>query len=108
MREVREILALRLWFPCKLELGTARLLENELIARQGYQVNCRCERRLDFDSALIAKFISAANFSDEHGAITRKFPNCLIFSSRHPPFADDAGIPAAGHNEKQTCRSGHQ
>jgi hypothetical protein len=27
----------------------------------------------------------------------------LIFSSRHPPFADDAGIPAAGHNKKQNC-----
>jgi hypothetical protein len=32
----------------------------------------------------------------------------LIFGSRHPPFADDAGIPAAGHNKKQNCRSGHQ
>jgi hypothetical protein len=27
----------------------------------------------------------------------------LVFSSRHPPFADDAGVPAVGHNKKQNC-----
>ena len=90
-------------YPCELELGTAQLLEHELIVRKRDQVNCRRERRLDFESLVITKLISAANFSDEHGAVTRKFPNCLIFSSRHPPFADDAGIPAAGHNKKQNC-----
>jgi hypothetical protein len=99
--------ARRLSYPCELELGTAQLLEHELVARKFYQVNCRRERRLDFDSLLISELISAADFSDEHGTVTREFPNCLIFSSRHPPFADDTGIPAAGHNKKQNGRSGH-
>ena len=87
----------------ELELGTAQFLEHELIAGNFGQINCRCERRLDFDSVLITKLISAADFSDEDGAVTRKVPNCLIFRSRHPPFADDAGIPAAAHNKKQNC-----
>src|SRR5438876_4299834 len=90
--------ARRLSYPCELELGTAQLLEHELVARKFHQVNRRRERRLDFDSALITELISAADFSDEHGAVTREFPNCLIFSSRHPPFADDAGIPASSAN----------
>src|SRR5436190_21023808 len=95
-------------YPCELELRTAQFLEHELVARKFHQVNRRRERRLDFDSALITELISATDFSDEHGAVIREFPNCLIFSSRHPPFADDAGIPAAGHNKKQNCRNGHQ
>ncbi len=73
--------ARRLSNPCELKLGTAQLLEHQLVVRKCHQVNCRRERRLDFDSALIAELISTANFSDEHGAVTRKFPNCLIFSS---------------------------
>ena len=95
-------------YPCELKFGTGQFLEYELVVREFHQVNGRRERRLDFDSALIAELISAANFSDEHGAVTRKFPNCLIFSSRHPPFADDARIPAAGQNKNQNCRSGYQ
>src|SRR5512132_1770906 len=98
----------RLSYSCELKLGTVQLLEHELVARKCHQVNCCCERRLDFDSALIAELISAADFSDEHGAVTREFPNCLTFGSRHPPFADDAGIPAADHNKKQNRRSGCQ
>jgi len=93
--------ARRLSYPCELELGTAQVLKHESVARKFHQVNCRRERRLDFDSVLITDLISAADFSDEDGAVTRKFPNRLIFSPRHPPFADDAGIPAAGHNKKQ-------
>src|SRR5262249_33920786 len=93
----------RLSYSRELELQTPRLLEHELVARKFHQVNCRRERSLDFHSVLIAELIPAANFSDEHGAVTRKFPDYLIFSSRHPPFADDAGIPAAGQNKKQNC-----
>jgi hypothetical protein len=100
--------ARRLSCPCELELGTAQVLEHELVARKFHQVDCRRERRLDFDSVLTTELISAANFSDEDGAVTRKFPNRLIFSSRHPPFADDAGIPAAGHNKQQYRQSGYQ
>ena len=100
--------ALRLSNPCELELGTAQVLEHELVVRKFHQINRCRERRLDFESVLIAELISAADFSDEYGAVTREFPNCLIFGSRHPPFADDAGIVAAGHNKKQNCRSGHQ
>jgi len=29
----------------------------------------------------------------------------LIFSSRQPPFANDAGTPAAGHYKKQDGQS---
>ena len=101
-------LALRFPYPCELELGTAQLLEHELVVRKRHQINGRRERRLDFDSALITELISATDFSDQDGAVTRKFPNCLIFSSRHPPFADDAGLPAAEHNKKQDCRTGRQ
>lgn len=98
----------RLSYSCELELGTAQFLEHELVVRKRDQVNYRREWRLDFNSVLIAELISATNFSDEHGAVSRKLPNCLIFSSRHSPLADDAGILAAGHNKKQNCRSGHQ
>jgi hypothetical protein len=101
-------LALPFSYPCEFELGTARLLEHELITGEFHQVNGRREWRLNFDSILIAKFIPAANFSDEHRAIAQKFPNCLIFTSRHSPFADDGGIPAAGQNEKQNYRGGDQ
>src|SRR4029453_3923095 len=100
--------ARRLSYPCELEFGTAQLLEHELVARKFHKVNCRRERRLDFNPVLITELISAADFSDEHGAVTGEFPNFLTFSSRHPPFADGAGIPAAGHNKKQNCRSGCQ
>jgi len=99
---------LRFSYSCELELGTTRLLEHKLVARKCHQVNRRREWRLDFDSVLIAELVSAANFSDEHGAVAQKFPNCLIFSSRHPPFADDAGISAADHDKKQNCRTGCQ
>src|SRR4026209_1482376 len=97
--------ARRLPYPCELELGTAQVLQHELVARKFHQVNCRRERCLDFDSVLTTELISAADVSDEDGAVTRKFPNRLglIFSSRHPPFADDAGLPAAEHNKKQNC-----
>ena len=88
--------ARRLSHPCELELGTAHFLEHELIVRKRDQVNCRRERRLDFDSTLIAELIFAVDFSDEDGTVIRKFPHCLIFNSRHPPFANDAGITAAG------------
>ena len=56
--------------PCEFELGTAQVLEHELVVRKVHQVNCCRERRLDFESVLIAELISAANFSDEHGAVT--------------------------------------
>jgi len=51
-------------YSCELELGTAKLLEHELIARKFDQVNCRGERRLYFDTALITKLIFAVDFSD--------------------------------------------
>ena len=95
----------RISHPCELELGTTQLLKHELVARELHQVNCRCERRLDLNSVLITELISSPNFSNEHGAVTQKFPNCLIFSSRHPPFTDDARIPAPVHNKEQNCRS---
>ena len=98
----------RFFYPREFELGTAKVLKHELVVRKCQQVNRGCERRLDFESVLIAELVSAADFSHEHGAVTRKFPNCLIFSSRHPPFAHDAGIAAAGHNKKQNCRGGNQ
>jgi hypothetical protein len=92
--------------PGELKLGTAWLLEHQLVARKCHYVNGRRERRFYFDSILIAEFVAATNFSDADGTITGKFPNCLIFSPRHPPFADNAGIPTANHNDKQNCRSG--
>ena len=98
-----EKLVLRFSYPRELQLGTAQFLEHELVARKFHQVNCCSERRLDFDSILITELISAANFSDEDGAVTRKLPNCLIFSSGHPPFADDARLSAAAHNQEHNC-----
>src|SRR5438067_8791183 len=82
--ESRDRLPRRFSYPCKLELGTAQVLKHEPVARKFRQVNCRRERRLNFDSVLITELISAADFSDEDGAVTRKFPNRLIFSARHP------------------------
>ena len=67
---------------------------------------CR-ERRLDLDPVLIAEFISAAHFPHQHGAVTRKFPHGLIFSSRHLPFADDAGLSAAGQDKQHNSCSGY-
>ena len=91
----------RLSHPGKLKLGTVWLLEHQLIARKRHQVNCRRERRFYFDAILITEFVSAANFSDAHGAVTGKFPDRLVFRSRHPPFPDDVGIAATDQNKKQ-------
>ena len=60
---------LRFSYSCELELGTARLLEHKLVARKCHQVNCRRERRLDFDSVPITKLISPNNISDVYGTV---------------------------------------
>src|SRR5437763_16609518 len=91
--------ARRLSHPCKLELRTAQLLKHELIVRKRDQVNCRRERRLDFDSTLIAELISAVDFSAEDGTVTSYFSHCLIFTSSQSQFTVDADVPAAGHHQ---------
>lgn len=90
--------------PCKLQLGAARLLKDEVVAGNFYEVHGSRERRLNFDPILIAELVSAADFSDDDRAVIRKFPDCLIFSPRHPPFANDAGLLAAGYSEEYNCR----
>ena len=89
--------------PRKFQLGTAGFLEHELVGGNFRLINCCGEWRLNFNPVLIAEFVSAVDISDEHRPITRKFPYYLIFSSRHPPFADNAGIPTRGHNKKKKC-----
>ena len=73
--------ALRLSYSRELQLGTARLLENELVAGNFHLINCRSEWRFDFDPVLIAELVSAANLSDKHRPVTRKFPDRLVFGS---------------------------
>jgi len=59
----------RLSYLCELKFGTGQFLEYELVVRKFHHVNGCRERRLDFDSALIAELISAVDFSDEHSAV---------------------------------------
>ena len=100
--------ALRFCYSCKLQLGTARLLEHELVGGNFHLIYCRREWRFNFDPVLIAELVSAEDLSNKDRAVTRKFPDRLIFSPRHSPFADDAGIPARGHNKKQNCRNRYE
>ena len=111
MRRLEESLAvcfvptsvLRLTDPRKLELGTARLLQCHVVAGDFQLINRRGEGRLDFDSILIAEPVSASDVSHEHGAIVRELPNRFAGTSRHPPFPNDLGIPAAGYRAQQNC-----
>jgi len=70
--------ALRLADPRKLEFRTAGLLQDHPIARNFQLINCRSERRFNFDAVLITELISAANITNQHRAIFRKFPNRSI------------------------------
>lgn len=90
--------------PRKLQLGAARLLKHELVGGKFHQIYCRSERGFDFDSVLVAELISAADLSDEDASITKKFPNCLVFSTRHSPFANDAGVAATGQQKQRNRR----
>jgi len=87
--------ALRLSYSRELQLGTARLMENELVAGNFHLINRRREWCFNFDPVLIAELVSAADLSNKRRPVTGEFPDRLVFSSRHPPFANDGGIPAA-------------
>src|SRR6516165_3874387 len=80
----------------KFHFRTTRLLEHELVARKFHLIHSGGERRFNFDTVLIAKFVFAGNISDLHRAVARKFPDCLIVRPGHSPFTDNAGVPAAG------------
>jgi len=91
---------LRLSYPGKLKLWTARLLQDHVVAGNLQLINCHCERRLNFDPILVTEFVSAMHVSDEHNAIATKFPNRGIRTG-HTPFANDAAVSAAGYREQQ-------
>jgi hypothetical protein len=92
--------ALRFAYLGKLELRAAGLLEHELVAGNFHQINGGCERRLNFDSVLVTELVSATHVSDEHNAITKKFPNRGIRTG-HTPFANDAAVSATSYREQQ-------
>jgi hypothetical protein len=93
-------LALRFACPGKLELWATGLLQDHLVAGNFQLINCSGERRLNFDSILVAELVPAMHVSDEHNAIARKFPNGRIRTG-HAPFANDAAISAAGYRDQQ-------
>ena len=92
---------LRFFYPGELEFGSAGLLKCHVIAGDIQLINRCGEWRFNFDPVLVAEFISAANISNEHRTVIQKFPNRLIFSSRHSPFANDAGMSAGRYREHQ-------
>jgi hypothetical protein len=93
-------LALGFGYPGKLELWATGLLQDHLVAGNFQLINCSGERRLNFDSVLIAELVSAMHVSDEHNAIARKFPNRRIRTG-HAPFANDVAISATGYRDQQ-------
>src|ERR1051326_8709824 len=96
-------LPLRLFYPCKLQARAAGLFQYQLVARNSELINCRCELRFNFDSVLVTEFVSAHHVANEDGAVWFEFPHRCIGTSRHPPFADDAGISAATCDAQQGC-----
>jgi hypothetical protein len=90
--------SLRLSYPGKLELWTARLLQDHVVAGNLQLINRHCERRLNFDPVLVTEFVSAMHVSHKHNAIAGEFPNGRIQTSRHAPFANDAAMSATGYD----------
>jgi len=76
-------------------------LKDDLVAGNLQLINCRSERRLNFDSVLVTEFVSATDVSDKHFAVAGKFPNGHIRTSRHAPFANDAAMSATGYRKQQ-------
>ena len=70
--------AVRFLYSCKLKLGTAELLQCHLVSGNFQLINCRREWRFDFDSVLIAEFVSAAHIPDQDAAVGRKLPQDCI------------------------------
>src|SRR5205814_10123178 len=95
----------RFLYSRELQLRSSRLLVHKLITANYHHINCGGEWRFNFDTVLIAKLLSAGNISDFHRAVARKFPDRLILSPRHSPFADDAGIPARSQQKDHRCES---
>jgi hypothetical protein len=68
----------RLAYSGELQLGAARLLQQEIVIGDFHLINCGGERRFNFDSILIAEPVPAAYVPDKENAITPKFPNRCI------------------------------
>ena len=98
---------LRFSDPRELELRATRFFQQELVSGNPRHVNCRGKRCLNLDSIVVAEPIDAFHIANKNSAIGLELPNRLIGGSRHPPFADDAGISAPGYDTQQKRRSNY-
>src|SRR5438552_13600258 len=59
----------RFFYSGELELGAARLLQQEMVAGDTYHINCCSEWRLNLNSILVAEFVPTTRVTQKNSTI---------------------------------------